>query len=597
MSTIIVLVGLLLGSLFSSSTAFAHSRWFLGSSQLPPAPPVVFDPIYAAMIIAVLMFVAGGVLLEQASKSRANLAWLLHDKFNASGHLAWRILAVAFGAVLVINSLQHVLVAPDIVLGQGFLFHVVAFSQIVIGSMFILQSRLHIAGIMVFLLPFGCWGLYSFGHAIDYTFELFGIGAALFIMAPIISSVDREQRASVLRQCPLNMRFYLETPARSFQFRWHNDVAPSGAGLGVAASEQRERGAVSILRLMFGLQLIVLAAHDKLLFPEISLAFVEKFSFVNFPALLGASSFTNLHFVIGAGLAEVAFGVMLMGRVAVRPVCAILLLIFIVTGFVFGVDELVGHVPIVATLLVLFVSGSARSAASVSQVYLIPAAFKIASGASAALVLGSFLQNAPAPANSTRAINAASVAEVLYSRFLRTNPGQFSARRELARANESVHGAIAAAQSGRDIDKDDLSRRLFELSVRYESEFGADGASLWLRYAHLTATCSHDDLVAFRALVTSATWQEMLQRAPAALVAELRPVALRSAEAIMKRRINPADAAEWQAVAAAAPASGAHFVHTHTLASISRIVAIAATETEVWGRLPVKAAANATSLQ
>ena len=275
-----------------------------------------------------------------------------------------------------------------------------------------------------------------------------------------------------------------------------------------------------------------------------------------------------------------------------RPVCAFLLLIFVVTGFIFGVDELVGHVPIVALLLVLIVSGSARRPASVSPEYFIRDTFQLASATGVVLVLGSFLHNSPAPANFTKTINAASVAGVLYARFLQTSPGHLTARRELARANESVHTAIAAAQRGRKIDKDDLSRRMFELSVRYESEFGADGASLWLRYAHLTATCSHDDLVAFRALVTSAAWQETLQRAPAALVAELSPVALRSAEAIMKRRINPADAAEWQAVAVAAPVGGAHFVHTHTLASISRIVAIAATETEVWGRLPVKAADN-----
>src|SRR5262249_2026235 len=130
--------------------------------------------------------------------------------------------------------------------------------------------------------------------------------------------------------------------------------------------KDREAQAIAVLRTLFGLQLIILAAHDKFLEPGVSLAFVDKYSFVNVPALLGATGFTNLHFVFGAGLAETSLGTLLLANVAVRASSAILLFMFTTTAAVFGIEELVGHLPIIAMLILLVASGSPQRQAAPS---------------------------------------------------------------------------------------------------------------------------------------------------------------------------------------------------------------------------------------
>ncbi len=367
--------------LITCPAASAHSRWFLNGQHLPQPPSLVFDTIHAAMIAAILLFVATGVVLVQLARSNRVVGQILYREVHLPAYFGWRALSVAFGSMLVINSLMNVFVAPDQLLGDGFLFQLVAFLQVVVGSMFILQSRLLVASMLALLLPVGCWSLFSFGHAIDYAFELFGIAAALFLMAPVLSPADRAVWQNWFPYSPVA------------------GGAPdtgSGTAAGAAAAERRTYRAVSVLRVMFGLQLIVLAAHDKILYPETSLAFLARFPFVNFPALAGVPGFTDLHFVTGAGLAEIAFGAMLIGNIATRMVCAILVAIFTLTGLVFGGEELVGHVPIVAAILVLLCSRTASQKAAVAPRRADIVMFGTVSAACAAMVLGAFVLQPPA---------------------------------------------------------------------------------------------------------------------------------------------------------------------------------------------------------
>jgi uncharacterized membrane protein YphA (DoxX/SURF4 family) len=116
------------------------------------------------------------------------------------------------------------------------------------------------------------------------------------------------------------------------------------------------------LRIAPGLQFIVLAAHDKLLDPRVSLAFVDKYCFVNLPAPLRLSDFTNLHFFVGAGMIEVAFGTLLLLNVATRSICVILMALLVLTGILFGLGELFGHVPIAAAIAVVAWRGQVSGA-------------------------------------------------------------------------------------------------------------------------------------------------------------------------------------------------------------------------------------------
>jgi hypothetical protein len=349
----------LLAPMLSSRPALAHARWFVDDKQLPPGPGFQLDRIYASTLVGALIFAIGAIFLESASRRNAAFYRVLKQPIQAENNAVWRVLSVTFGLTLIISSMTRVLVAPNLRAGPGLGVQAIMFLQIIVGSIFVIQSRLMVGSALAVLLPFSCAWLYSVTHAIDYAFEVVGFSAALFLVGPSLSAADRDLQAQLLAVSPIGLRLRITTPSRSFCWAWRTSRR-DGA---MPDSWQRERLAVSILRTLLGLQLVVLAAHDKLLEPAVSLAFVDKYPFVNFPALLGATSFTNLHFVFGAGMAEVTFGALLMANIATRAVCGILTFMFVATGITFGVGELVGHLPIVAALLVLMAHGSGKAAA------------------------------------------------------------------------------------------------------------------------------------------------------------------------------------------------------------------------------------------
>ena len=343
-----------------SSEAFAHARWFLVNETIEPAPPMVFDHIYATTIACMLIFAAGAISLQNLSRRHSTVDRLLNRPFSVPNMLGWRLLSIALGSTLISNSMMHVFVAPNLPARHNMWFVLIMFAQIIVGAALVMQSRMIPATLAVLLLAFPCWALYSFLEAIDYAFELAGIGIALFLVAPALSSVNRDLVTGMFKRTFSNLNdggpgLFRAAHSRSGAEKNHPHT------IDAEGVTDREQLAASVLRVMIGLQLMVLTAHDKLIEPGVSLAFVEKYSFVNVPALLGATQFTNLHFVVGAGLAELTFGAMLVCDIATRAICLILLGIFVLTGFIFGLDELIGHLPIVASLLVLIGIGSAKA--------------------------------------------------------------------------------------------------------------------------------------------------------------------------------------------------------------------------------------------
>lgn len=555
-----------------SSDAGAHARWFLVNDAAPPVPIVLFDRTYGVLIAFVLFLLVCTLILDRLAARSPSLQRLISRPVSFPYMLEWRLLSVAFGGLLIASSMMQFFVAPDLPLGSGSTASLIGFVQILVGAMYVLQTRLLAASLATILLPFGCWALHSFSHAIDYGFELVGIGVALFLAAPSLSALDRSLALRSWRTMKHGIDATLQTPAGRVRLGWQ---PPQASWL--AQRYERLARASSVLRVMLGLQLMCLAAHDKLLHPGISLAFVEKYRFVNFVAWSGFEDFTNLHFVIGAGMCEVLLGVLLVCGFVPRLVSGALLAIFTLTGLIFGIRELSGHLPIMAALLVVALAGSPfRQTDEYNRSFSVPSVLTTA-GVAAALIGATFWVNLPIAPLPFPAL-ASSVPEALYRRFESTAPQQRTKLRELTRAQSAVQQALSDFRLGRAVDKDDLARRMFELSVRYEAENGRDAASLWLRYAHLTAACSHDDIQAFRSLVAGTSWSDVLNDAPGELVAELTPIAKRSAEAIIKRPVDEVGPSFWLVAALSAPMSGPEYVHTHTLASIARILEGAAAE-------------------
>jgi hypothetical protein len=526
-----------------------------------------------------VLFVSAAMTLEMARGLFPALdRWL--ERPLVPTLVLWRILAMVFGATLMINSLTQVFVAPNLAANGSMVLKTMLFLQVLVGGMFFVQARLTWACSAVLLLPVLCAWEFSSFQAVDYAFELVAIGLAVMLMAPMLAATDLSTQTQVAAFLPTGFSLNLRTGQQSYDMAWSR-VDPwrydPRAGL---SPKDREALAIIVLRTLFGLQLIVLAAHDKLLEPGVSLAFVDKYSFVNVPALLGYTQFTNLHFVFGAGLAEIVFGALLISNVAVRGTCAILLGMFTTTGIVFGIEEMVGHLPIIAMLVLLLVSGAPRT-----QVKAAIGRWQVASlssaGATMVALIGIFaVQGLRAPVLPGSIHASAAIPAALYKRFADTAVPN---RPAIAEAEQNVRNLLAGANGKQAVDKDKLAAGLFALSVQYETTYGVDSASQWLRYAHLTASCSLDDVQTFRDHVASKNWRESVAAVDDPLADQLLVLARPEAEAILGRSADPRDPTIWTQIATLAPGSGPDYVHTHNLAAITRIIFAVARDT---GRYP-----------
>jgi hypothetical protein len=576
--------------------ALAHARWFIDDTQIVLHPEFKFDGLYLAILVGAVLFVLAALTLELA-RSRIPFVdrWL--GRPLVSTLVLWRLVAIVFGATLIINSMAQVFVAPNLAANGSMVLKITLFLQILIGGMFVTQSRLTWACAAVLLLPVLCAWEFSVLNAVDYAFELVGIGLAVMLMAPALAAPDLETQKQVAALIPTDFSLRLRTGRQSYDVAWSHANPWRYDPRDGSPGKDREAQAIAILRTLFGLQLIVLAAHDKLLEPGVSLAFVDKYSFVNVPALLGVSGFTNLHFVFGAALAEISFGMLLLANVAVRATSAILLVMFTTTALVFGLEELVGHLPIIAMLILLVASGSPQhraaepaigrwqiaslSSAGAAMMGLI--AIFAANGIASPVLPSMFAANRTAsPALPTSIHESAAVPAALYKRFAAT---AISDRGAIAEAEQTVRAILINAKPDQPVDKDKLAASLFALSIQYETLYGSDSASQWLRYAHLTASCSLDDVQTFRTHVASENWRESVASVNDPLADQLLALARPEAEAILKRTVDPRDPAIWPEIAAQAPApgSGPDYVHTHNLAAITRIIYAIARDT---GRYP-----------
>ena len=165
------------------TNALAHARWFIDDTQIVLHPEFKFDGLYLAILVGAVLFVLAALTLELA---RARIPfvdrWLGHPLLPTL--VLWRLVAIVFGTTLVINSMAQVFVAPNLAANGSMVLKTMLFLQILIGCMFFAQARLTWACVAVLLLPALCAWEFSVVHAIDYAFELVGIGLVLFLDDP-----------------------------------------------------------------------------------------------------------------------------------------------------------------------------------------------------------------------------------------------------------------------------------------------------------------------------------------------------------------------------------------------------------------------------
>ena len=559
-----------------ANPAWSHARWFIDDSKIQSAS-FTFDAVYAAILAGAVLFVLTAMCLEHAATRSPKLAALLFERLPIPFDLDWRILSSCLGFVLIATSFTEMVLAPNLKADQSVATHVILAAQAVVGALFLAATRLRTAAALTIALPFASLVAFSPLQIVDYAFEFIGIGLAFWIVAPQLQSDTRTEAAKRPSRLKRKRESIVPTSLSELQTR-------AARAINAARFHDASRGidAASILRTMLGIQLIILAAHDKIFEPGVSLAFVEKNAFVNVPALLGATSFTNLHFVFGAGMAEIVFGLLLITNTAARLVAAMLTGLFTLTGLVFGLHEMLGHMPILFSLLVLVTQGGAPDSALAIR----PLRTSPALGTALATILLGIVGIAFEPkhvearittldlAPITQSANGLSVPAALYERFRALAKPASLADDAIRDLDTNIQVMLKTATGETRSDKNDLASRLADLAIRYEMAHGADTASSFLRFAVLTAACSQSEIAVFQSRVKAQNWQATIDAVPADLRAVLIPIAEKAAKKVLKSD-GPNGEIPWSKLSEQAPTSGPDYVYTHTLACIARILAAA----------------------
>jgi hypothetical protein len=141
----------------------------------------------------------------------------------------------------------------------------------------------------------------------------------------------------------------LERGAAEDRFRADGTLGPS--------SLERMAQAILALRVAAGAALILVALYEKLINPELALDFLAEH-----PDLQVAHQLTlplsDLEFVRLAGAIEVLFGLLLISGALPQAIVLVAGIPFNATLWFFGINELVGHLPVYGAMLALLVFGS-----------------------------------------------------------------------------------------------------------------------------------------------------------------------------------------------------------------------------------------------
>jgi len=142
-------------------------------------------------------------------------------------------------------------------------------------------------------------------------------------------------------------------------------VLESGVVVGIAlylalareAGARGHREGARALRVTLGASLVVVAFTEKLTGPAVTQAVIHEHPSLNVLAAAGLP-FGDLRFVAFAGAAEVFLGLVIMSGAGAQMIALAALFPFAATVAVFGVPELVGHLPIYGALCALAITGS-----------------------------------------------------------------------------------------------------------------------------------------------------------------------------------------------------------------------------------------------
>lgn len=317
----LALLGLWLLAMATSRAAVAHERWFTpeGPYWAPDWSLLWSLPVGLALLSGVIVV----VLLTLAERALGDPLWPRPAFLQRLEPSAAAILGVQTAITMIFAATRLQLFVPNIQMPRNVV-------GIAIAAIAVLAAFSFVTGIMT------RWGaaltiglvLVAFAFAPWYEVleQVHFVGIAVFLFAIGRGVVSYEEQSTVVE------------PASNDFLREH---------------------ALTILRVFAGASILILAFTEKLVAPDLGVAFLQEYPHFNVARELGFTWFTDERFVYAAGIVEATAGIALISGRLIRVVVLLLWIPFNLGIPFLPAEELIGHLPILAVMYVLLVRGTA----------------------------------------------------------------------------------------------------------------------------------------------------------------------------------------------------------------------------------------------
>jgi uncharacterized membrane protein YphA (DoxX/SURF4 family) len=295
----------------------AHVKWFVDPRRYPTQYELLLTwPVILAFVVALAAF-GVAYLIQHRIPEPGALRSL--ERYAKTGPLALRI---ALGLALLAASAAGWLFVPSLPVERDAAGYALLAVEAICGALVLVGLFTRYAAVVLALL--GAVAMFPFNvESILEQIHILGIAVFLFIAGPGAVALDARRnahRALRLAEAPF--------------------------------------AALSLLRLAMGFGIAYGALTEKLLNPALSQALLAEKPFLN---LLGGFGVGDPVFVWLAGGTELAIGVVILSGQITRPVMAAGFVLFTATLIVFGLPELIGHLPYYGIMLTLFIAPDANS--------------------------------------------------------------------------------------------------------------------------------------------------------------------------------------------------------------------------------------------
>jgi hypothetical protein len=312
------LAGVAVALLLAPATVAAHEKWFTDPSAYPIRLDLLISwPVALAVVSAAAALGALWLLRRVVGDPLwPNPAWLQPVQASAQA-----VIGIQTAISLIYMAVQGWLFSPVLVLPQNPFGFALGALVVLISLSFVTGWFPRVGGGLLIAVTLLTFVLYPFAYALEQLLFL-GIGVYFLLMGRGLFQP-------------------VWSPARRLANIWRPYQAL----------------ALSALRIGTGLSILVLAFTEKLLNPGLALAFLQTHPTFNFMRLLGLTWFTDERFIVAAGIVEATIGVLLIAGVLPRVVILLMWVPFNVAIPLLPPVELLGHLPVLAVMYVVFLQG------------------------------------------------------------------------------------------------------------------------------------------------------------------------------------------------------------------------------------------------